>query len=231
MQDLGYDDIDEATNENDAVQKALAKDYDLILMDVKMPEEDREAGFRAAKRILNKKKDNAPSIILVTGEPETMNAGIEMQLAGMIRKPFTFELVESAMREFREKGRVGWPEDLPVDLEKELPHEFKFMNDISRSAHITRPLADVLGDILEKLNTATNADAVAVFSWHLLIKEVHLEASNGIEVEHFELCKPNLHRSPVTDLVYRPKQPIFYNDIDTQAYGKFYYLRQSGTHE
>ena len=136
-----------------------------------------------------------------------------------------FEDLEAAMKRFMETGEVGWPDIQPVTLEQELPNEVKFMEDISRASHIARPLADVLTDILEKLKTVTDADAVAIFGWHPLTKEVRLEASVNVKEEHFARCKPDLYRSPVTDLVYRSEQPMFFNDIDKQAYGKFYYLR------
>jgi len=53
FRDLGYD-YESALNGNEAVKKALAKDFDLVLMDLRMPV---MTGFEATQKIREVKKD------------------------------------------------------------------------------------------------------------------------------------------------------------------------------
>ncbi|MFZ2644078.1 MAG: S1 RNA-binding domain-containing protein [Verrucomicrobiia bacterium] len=224
LQDLGYENLDEAESEEEVVTKALRDDYDIILMDVCMPESDHEAGLRAARRILEQKP--ATPIVLVTGEPDPVRDGAGLELAGMLLKPIRYEAVREGMERFRATKHVGWPNETQVVLEHELPDEVRFMEDIGRSAHGAKPLETKLGEILKELTKTTQADAAAIIAWHPLKLEPRLVSAVNINTEDFEKCRRNLFRSPVTDLVYRYKNPVFFfNDIERQASGKFCYLR------
>ncbi|MDF2556450.1 MAG: DNA-binding response regulator [Bacillales bacterium] len=80
----GYE-IDEASNGVEAVDMALKNDYDLIVLDVMMPEKD---GIEACKEIREQK---ATPIIMLTAKGEEMNRvqGFEAGTDDYIVKPFS----------------------------------------------------------------------------------------------------------------------------------------------
>lgn len=88
FQKLGHS-IKIVTNGKEAVEEALNNDYDLIFMDIQMPEMDGLEATRLLKRTLG---TNCPSIIALTAN--AMNGDRERVLqAGMddyIAKPLTY---------------------------------------------------------------------------------------------------------------------------------------------
>ncbi len=62
LKKIGYD-IDTAENGLIALTKVKVKKYDIVFMDIQMPEMD---GFEATFQILNKYKEKAPKIIAMT---------------------------------------------------------------------------------------------------------------------------------------------------------------------
>jgi signal transduction histidine kinase len=110
-------------------------------------------------------------------------------------------------------------------LADEMPQGTEFIGKISRTGHTTRPLGEVLTEILSGLREATGSRATAIFGWNRSTKEVTLEASWGLQRADFDRCRPNLHKSPVADLVYQPELPLLYSNLDEQSHGKFLYLR------
>ncbi|MFI5138461.1 MAG: ATP-binding protein [Sphingobacteriales bacterium] len=95
---IGYD-IDIADNGKMAVEMLGNKAYDLIFMDIQMPEMD---GLEAARQIIEKYKDNAPPIIAMTAnvlsedEQECKQAGMK----DFISKPFTIERLENVIHKW-----------------------------------------------------------------------------------------------------------------------------------
>jgi CheY-like chemotaxis protein len=91
LRKIGHE-VDIALNGFEAIQKFNLKQYDIILMDIQMPEMD---GLEAVKEIrkieqdrsLN--KEHVPIIAITTNpdEQECINAGID----GYAQKPFNFE--------------------------------------------------------------------------------------------------------------------------------------------
>lgn len=224
LHDLGWHDIEEAGSEAEAIAKASGAAFDLVFMDLEMPPGDKEAGMRAAGAI--KQRTPATGIILVSSNhhPVGLCAQTPGDFAGTLAKPFTYGRVNAAMRRFADTRDAGWDAEAP-ELRPDIPASVRFIQDISRAAHMARPLRDVLQEIIQNLKETTGAAAAAVFRWNRLNKEVGLEACVNIREEDFLHCKPNLNRSPVTDLIYQPDQPIFSNDIDGEAAGKFYHLQ------
>lgn len=77
--------IDEADNGNDALDKALNNDYDLILLDIMMPGKD---GIEVCKEIREKK---TTPVIMLTAKGEEANRvqGFEVGTDDYIVKPFS----------------------------------------------------------------------------------------------------------------------------------------------
>ncbi|MBR2891849.1 MAG: response regulator transcription factor [Bacilli bacterium] len=77
--------VDEATNGLEAIQKAKENHYDLIIMDVMMPELD---GFSAIKEI--KKEFDIPAIVLsARGEEYDKLHGFDLGIDDYVVKPFS----------------------------------------------------------------------------------------------------------------------------------------------
>ncbi len=92
---LGYK-ADVASNGREAVQAVQRKHYDVILMDVQMPEMD---GLEATRAILEMNLEKRPRILAITayaleGDKEKcLNAGMD----GYISKPVQIEELRSAL--------------------------------------------------------------------------------------------------------------------------------------
>ena len=80
----GYE-VDEASDGEEAVKKALEKDYTLIIMDIMMPHKD---GYQACKEIRAKK--NTPFIMLsARGEEYDKLVGFDLGIDDYVTKPFS----------------------------------------------------------------------------------------------------------------------------------------------
>lgn len=95
---IGHD-IDIADNGRIAIEMFEHKNYDLIFMDIQMPEMD---GLQAASYLLNKYPDNCPPIIAMTAnvlsedEEKCRSAGMR----DFISKPFTIERLEHVVNKW-----------------------------------------------------------------------------------------------------------------------------------
>jgi two-component system CheB/CheR fusion protein len=78
---------DEATNGREAVGQVAQNDYDLILMDVRMPEMD---GYEASRLIrgMDAPKCNVPIIALTADTSETMRSDKAAHFTDIVTKPF-----------------------------------------------------------------------------------------------------------------------------------------------
>ncbi len=77
--------VDEAADGEEAVNKALENDYDLIIMDIMMPKKD---GYKAVKEIREKK--NVPFIMLsARGEEYDKLIGFDIGVDDYVTKPFS----------------------------------------------------------------------------------------------------------------------------------------------
>jgi len=87
--------VDNAKNGNEAVRKFKDKKYDLILMDVQMPEMDGLSAVKEIRKIeLDYLAKGHTTIIAITTNPdknECLNAGAD----GYAQKPFSFDVLNS----------------------------------------------------------------------------------------------------------------------------------------
>lgn len=83
LKHLGYPEPDRADNGQQAVDAALARHYDIILMDIQMPVMD---GLQATREILSHLTDSPPIIVGVTAhaldshQQECLDAGMRFHL-------------------------------------------------------------------------------------------------------------------------------------------------------
>lgn len=97
---LGYT-IEIANNGREAVEKAKEKEYDLIFMDLHMPEMD---GLEASKNILKSYKltDKQPTIIALTANalPKAELKCFEAGMKDIVTKPFTISQLQGALEKW-----------------------------------------------------------------------------------------------------------------------------------
>ncbi|HWZ02710.1 MAG TPA: ATP-binding protein [Mucilaginibacter sp.] len=99
---IGYN-IDIADNGKVAIEMQAAKKYDIIFMDIQMPEMD---GLEAAAFIIKKDGESAPPIIAMTANVLSEDE-IKCKQAGMkdfISKPFTIERLENVIHKWGPKA-------------------------------------------------------------------------------------------------------------------------------
>ncbi len=77
--------VDEAADGNVALEKALANDYDVIILDIMMPEKD---GIEVCKE-LRKEKDTPVIMLTAKGEESNRVQGFEVGADDYIVKPFS----------------------------------------------------------------------------------------------------------------------------------------------
>ncbi|MEY5027516.1 MAG: hypothetical protein RLZZ244_3044, partial [Verrucomicrobiota bacterium] len=104
LQRFGYS-CELATNGLEAVEKAAAHVFDLILMDCHMPEMD---GFEATRRILtDAPRESRPLVIALTAAvtPEEKQRCLDSGMAGVLSKPITPRHLELFLRECPPRSR------------------------------------------------------------------------------------------------------------------------------
>ena len=219
LDDLDYENVDIRTDFAEGVEAAIEGEYDLILMDVKVPG-DGLAGIHAAQAIQKQKPESR--IVLVTGDdpPKSSREGQKLDLAGMILKPVTFESLTGAMDSLEKVKHAGWPVRLAESSQKAI----EFVRDISRAAAVRRPLPQVLSDILKQTAMVTEADKAAIFSMDPRTSRVEMLASIGISETSFHRRRHLLPKSPVNDVIYRGEHIC---ENDTRRFeGKYRNLRR-----
>jgi signal transduction histidine kinase len=93
---IGYN-IDIADNGAAAIERIRLQDYDLVFMDIQMPEMD---GLDATRHIINQYGENAPPIIAMTANVLSENEA-ECRQVGMkdfLSKPFTIDRLEAIIQ-------------------------------------------------------------------------------------------------------------------------------------
>lgn len=98
----GYE-VDDAADGMEAIRKAKAKDYDLIVMDVMMPKLD---GFSAVKEI-RKTKDTPVIMLSARGEEYDKLFGFEIGVDDYVTKPFSPKEVMARINAVTKRRSAG----------------------------------------------------------------------------------------------------------------------------
>ena len=116
---FGYKSVSSASDGQQAIEKAEAKHYDLILLDLQMPVLD---GFTAQKRIRASKRAADPCVVALTAnaDQKTQEQCAEAQFFDYLSKPLDIPKLEGileAVYAYRRKHH------LPVYAQSETPNE------------------------------------------------------------------------------------------------------------
>lgn len=95
MKNIGYK-VDFANNGREAVDKCLTGNYNLVFMDVQMPEMD---GIEATSIITKELKEKSPAIVALTANafPEDKQACIDAGMIDFLPKPVTMDTIKALL--------------------------------------------------------------------------------------------------------------------------------------
>ncbi|WP_270345258.1 response regulator transcription factor [Lactococcus petauri] len=143
-------------NGRKGLEEAMSKDYDLILLDLMLPELD---GFEVARR-LRREKDT--HIIMMTARDSTMDrvAGLDIGADDYITKPFAIEELLARVRSlFRREDHIHTIEkadntsfrDLVIDKTNRTVHRGKKVIDLTRREYdLLLTLMQNVGDVVTR---------------------------------------------------------------------------------
>ncbi|HRI66691.1 MAG TPA: response regulator [Polyangium sp.] len=174
---LGYR-ADVAGNGREAVEAVMRQTYDVILMDIQMPEMD---GVEATRRILTHLPlRSRPRIIAVTAgvlraEREAcLNAGMDE----FLNKPIVMQELSEVLARC-----VRLEPDLPADFAARHPLDILVVEDDENSRRVVVTMLERLG---YKPSTACNGLEALDFIRHnvfdCILLDIHMPAVNGLEV-------------------------------------------------
>ena len=138
------------------LEDALNKDYDLVLLDLMLPELD---GFEVARRL---RKEKETPIIMMTARDSTMDrvAGLDIGADDYITKPFAIEELLARVRAFfrrEEHTQVPDPSenttfrDLVIDKTNRTVHRGKKVIDLTRREYdLLLTLMQNIGDVVTR---------------------------------------------------------------------------------
>ncbi|CNE64094.1 chemotaxis response regulator CheY [Yersinia mollaretii] len=105
LQDLGFKNVDEAEDGQDALAKLRASEFDFVISDWNMPNLD---GLQLLTEIRKDEKLNKIPVLMVTAEAKKENiiAAAQAGANGYVVKPFTAATLEEKLNKIFEK--LGW---------------------------------------------------------------------------------------------------------------------------
>lgn len=209
----GYD-VELAQTGTEGSELAIARGFDLILMDARMPD---ISGMEAARRI--KRDRPSTKIAIVTGderppEPSEMTG---VDVIGVISKFGGLSAIEQLIISVESEAEAP----APFEMFQNFGQEVELIQKASQAQHTAQGLAGVLGGILSELRVATGAQASAVFDMDPATKTMVVLAQNGT-VPGDGYGVQDLKYSPVRDVI-RDGQPILENQV-LRNEKKFSYL-------
>ena len=158
----GYN-VEEASNGMEAIEKCRQKNYDLIIMDVMMPELD---GFSACREI--RRKSQVPVIMLsARGEEYDRIHGFELGIDDYVVKPFSpRELMMRIAAVLRRSGKDGENESDVVDY-GDLAIDFRgrFVYVLGRRVEMSPKEYDLLFYLAKNVNVALSREKLITEVW------------------------------------------------------------------
>lgn len=93
---LGYDEIIEASNGREAVEKYREENPDLVMLDIVMKE---EYGTEALKEIIGINPNAKIIMVSSVGQEKVINDAIDSGAKAFVTKPFKSEILEEKIKE------------------------------------------------------------------------------------------------------------------------------------
>ncbi|GLR07545.1 chemotaxis protein CheY [Mixta theicola] len=105
LKDLGYNNVEEAEDGNDAMSKLQLSSFDFVISDWNMPNMD---GLQLLNEIRKDERFKAIPVLMVTAEAKKENiiAAAQAGASGYVVKPFTAAILEEKLTKIFEK--LGW---------------------------------------------------------------------------------------------------------------------------
>lgn len=105
LKDLGYNNVEEAEDGNDALGKLQLSPFDFVISDWNMPNMD---GLQLLNEIRKDERFKAIPVLMVTAEAKKENiiAAAQAGASGYVVKPFTAAILEEKLNKIFEK--LGW---------------------------------------------------------------------------------------------------------------------------
>lgn len=105
LKDLGYNNVEEAEDGNDALGKLQLSSFDFVISDWNMPNMD---GLQLLNEIRKDDRFKAIPVLMVTAEAKKENiiAAAQAGASGYVVKPFTAAILEEKLNKIFEK--LGW---------------------------------------------------------------------------------------------------------------------------
>ncbi len=98
---LGVQEIDEASDGLDAVEKTRRNNYSLIFMDIMMPKMD---GLQAIREIMAANPEQEIIVCTSAGQEKIVNEAVEAGAKELILKPFDMVEVKEITNKYLSKG-------------------------------------------------------------------------------------------------------------------------------
>jgi two-component system, OmpR family, response regulator ResD len=192
---------DEASGGHDAVQKFFSKEYDLVILDIMMPDLD---GWAVCKQI--RVKSNVP-ILMLTARSETMDKvrGLNIGADDYLVKPFEpDELVARVMALLRRHSLTKQPEALNATIE----HEEILIDPEAREVKISGKTVDLTQKEFDLLRLLTQ-NPKRVYSRNMLLEQVWGQDFFGDERTvdtHIKNIRDKVNKAGLT---YNPVQTVW----------------------
>ena len=154
----GYE-VDDAADGMEAIRKAKAKDYDLIVMDVMMPKLD---GYSAVKEI---KKDKDVPVIMLSARSEEYDKlfGFEIGADDYVTKPFSPKEVVARIGAVLRRGKTSNKKIVSDGLEIDVAGRNVYVD--GKKVYLTPREYDLLFYLVENKNIALSRDKLLSDIW------------------------------------------------------------------
>jgi CheY-like chemotaxis protein len=189
---LGYENVDSASDGADAWQAIHEVGYDLVITDHKMP---RVTGLELIERM--RSEAMTQPVILISGTMPTgeLNRNPSLRVDAMLSKPFTVSQLAAIVGKFLQpkesqsltnRGQISQPEQsaiAPTQVHKNSSPRILILDDDCHSRQLQIDLLTSSGYQVEAVNDgAAGWDALRTCDYDLVITDNHMPRMTGLEM-------------------------------------------------